>query len=322
MPDEPATTGQPQQPTQDPSPTLFDEEAAEKQIRKTWHEGRWFFSVIDVIGALTDSAAPRKYWTAMKARIQDEGFREVATNCRQLKMPSADGKQRLTDAADTETLLRIIQSVPSPKAEPLKQWLARVGTERLEEMQDPALEADRLRRQYAKLGYSDTWIRERLKNIVARNDVTGEWAERGAEEGREFALLTDVLSRGTFELTTAQHTIVKGLKARHNLRDNMTPLELALTSLAELTATELHQVRDAQGFVELQRDAHEAGGIAGDARRNIEAATGRPVVSPENYRTLRQGRQRELQPPLLDGDTDGDAGDAGEGDGNEGEGPP
>ncbi|HEX9413853.1 MAG TPA: hypothetical protein VF916_10160, partial [Ktedonobacterales bacterium] len=153
-----------------------------------------------------------------------------------------------------------------------------------------------------RLGYSSEWIKARLENIVARTEVTTEWAERGAEEGREFALLTDVLSRGTFELTTAQHKAVKGLKPRHNLRDNMTSVELVLTSLSEVTSTEIHQARDSQGFEALQRDAHAAGDIAGVARKSIEAETGRPVVSAENEKTLRQGRQRELQPPLLGAD--------------------
>ena len=278
---------------------LFDDEQAEQHIRRAWHEERWFFSVIDVIGFLTESDSPRRYWTDMKRRIQDEGFREVYAKCVQLKLTAPDGKQRLTDAADTETLLRIIQSVPSTKAEPFKQWLAGVGAERLKEMEDPALAADRMRKEYQRLGYNDAWINERLKNIVARNELTEEWRERGADEGREFALLTDTLSRGTFDLTTAEHRKVKTLPARQNLRDSMTPLELVLTSLAEVTATELHQERDSQGFPSLQRDAHQAGDIAGDARRNVEAALGRPVVSPTNYKQLRQERQRDLQPPLF-----------------------
>jgi DNA-damage-inducible protein D len=277
---------------------LFDDERADTQIRKVWHDGRWFFSVIDVIGALTGSERPRKYWNDLKTRLAQEGS-EVSAKIGQLKMPAPDGKQRLTDAADTETLLRLIQSIPSPRVEPLKQWLARVGTERIADLEDPALAADRLRREYQRLGYSSEWIKARLENIVARTELTTEWAERGAEEGREFALLTDVLSRGTFELTTAQHKTVKGLKARHNLRDSMTPLELALATLAEVTSTAIHQAHDSQGFVELQRDAHEAGEVGGAARRDIEARLQRPVVSPENYKTLRQGRQRELQPPLL-----------------------
>lgn len=287
-------------------PDLFDEAAADGAIRRVWHEGRWWFSVVDVIAVLTGSDAPRKYWTAMKARIQDEGFREVSTNCRQLKMEAPDGKQRLTDAGDTETILRIVQSVPSPKAEPFKQWLARVGTERLQEIENPALAADRMRRDYLAQGYSEEWVTARLQGIMVRDELTAEWRERGAEEGREFAILTDILHHGTFDVTTAAHKALKKLKARHQLRDSMTTLELALTILAEATSTELHQVHDSRGFAKLQRDAHTAGNVAGNARRDIEAQTGRPVVSPENYNTLQQGRQRELQPPLLDVPTDGD----------------
>lgn len=281
--------------------TLFDDEQAEERIRREWHEGRWFFSVVDVIGVLTDSASPGAYWRKLKQRLlEDEGARETVTNCHELKMRAADGKHRLTDAADTETLLRIAQSVPSPKAEPLKQWLARVGAERLNALDDPELTADQMRKDYRRLGYSDTWINERLKNVVARNELTDEWRERGAEEGREFALLTDTLSKGTFDITTGEHRKVKQISPRQNLRDSMTPLELALTSLAEVTATEMHQHRDSQGFGELQRDAHEAGEVGGAAREDIEARLGKPVVSPTNYKQLRQERQRELQPPLLD----------------------
>jgi hypothetical protein len=280
---------------------------AELPIRRVLHDGRWFFSVIDVVGALTDAPTPRMYWADMKRTIHAEGFVELLEKVQRLKMRAADGKQRVTDAADTETMLRIIQSVPSPKAEPVKRWLARVGTERLEELDDPALAADRLRRDYQRLGYSAEWIKARLENVVTRNELTSEWHERGAEEGREFAILTDVLSRGTFDVSTAEHKATKGLKRSHNLRDSMTTLELVLTALAEATSTAIHQVRDSQGFVALQGDAHEAGGIAGAARRDIEAATGQAVVSPENFKTLRQGRQQDLQPPLLDRD-EGDGG--------------
>ena len=284
---------------------IFDEEQAEQTIRRAWHDGRWFFSVIDIVGLLTDAPKPRQYWFNMKRYVRDEGFREVSQKIRQLKMEAPDGKQRLTDAADAETILRLVQSIPSPKAEPFKRWLARVGTERLREMEDPALAADRLRKEYERMGYSAEWIRARLKNVVVRDDLTIEWRERGAAEGREFALLTDTLSRGTFDLTTAEHKAVKGLKPRHNLRDSMTTLELVLTSLAEATATAIHQAHDSQGLGELRRDAHEAGNISGAARRDIEAATGEPVVSPTNYQQLRTERQHELQPPLFGAPADG-----------------
>lgn len=264
---------------------LLDEQA-EKQVRRVWHEGRWFFSVVDVVGLLTDSAQPRRYWTDMKRRIQDEGFSELYAICVQLKMKSADGKHYLTAAADTETMLRIIQSIPSPKAEPFKQWLARVGYERLEEVEQPERAADRMRQVYRAKGYSDEWINARLQSIMTRDELTAEWHERGAQEGREFALLTEVLHTGAFDVSTDEHKQVKELKKRENLRDNMTPLELALTILSEATATELHQTRDSQGMLELQHDADEAGEVGGAARRDIEARTGRPVVSSENAKSL------------------------------------
>lgn len=279
--------------------TIFGDQDFDPHIRKVWHDGRWYFSVVDVVGVLTGSKVPQQYWRDMKRRMTDEGWVETQAKCLPLKMLAADGKQRLTDAADTETLLRIIQSVPSPKAEPFKQWLAKVGTERLQELEGSALEADRLRREYRRLGYAEEWINARLENIVTRNELTTEWRERSAQEGREFAILTDVLNTGTFGLTTGEHKRVKGIGQRQNLPDNMTSLELVLTSLAAATSTAIHQANDSQGFMELQRDAKQAGGIAGTARREIEVATGQPVVSPENAKTLRQGRQRESQPPLL-----------------------
>lgn len=280
--------------------TIFDDEQAEERIRCVWHEERWFYSVIDVIGFLTDSPNPRNYWNMLKHRLADEGATETYTNCVQLKMLAADGKHRLTDAADEETILRLVQSIPSPKVEPLKRWLAHVGAQRLQALNDPTLTADQMRKDYQRLGYSDAWTTERLKKVVARNALTDEWRERGADERREFAILTDTLSTGTFDVTTGEHRKVKHISARQKLRDSMTPLELALTSLAEVTATEMHQDRDSQGFVELHRDAHEAGEVGGAARRDIEARLGRPVVSPTNYKQLRQERQRELQPPLLE----------------------
>jgi DNA-damage-inducible protein D len=224
----------------------------------------------------------------------------------QLKLRSTDGKMRETDCADTETMLRIVQSVPSPKAEPFKQWLARVGTERLAEMKDPARAIERMRKEYRRLGYSDAWIDERLKNSTFRTALTDEWRERGAEERPDFARLIDTLSRGTFDLTTGEHRQVKRLGTRANLRDSMTPMELVLTSLAEVTATELHQTRESQGYDDLHNDAQDAGKVAGNARREVEAITGKSVVSPLNYKALRHERQRELQPALLDSPPDED----------------
>ena len=273
---------------------------AKARIRYVIHEGEPWYSIVDVIGLLTDSVTPRRYWTDMKQRMaHDEGFVEVYAKCVQLKMLAPDGKQRLTDAASEETLLRIIQSIPSPKAEPFKQWLAQVGHERLEEIRNPALAADRMSREYAALGYTDEWIGWRLKGILIRDELTQEWRARGAHEGREFAVLTDTLHRGTFDLSTAEHRQVKGIGSRRDLRDSMNGVELALTGLTEATARMFHEAHDSQGFSELHDDTHEAGEVGGAARRDIEARAGRPVVSGENYKTLRQGRQRELQSPLF-----------------------
>ncbi len=276
----------------------FDEQAS-GAIRRVLHEGQWWYSVIDVVALLTGTGRPRKYWSDLKAKLASEGYVEVSEKIGQLKMEAPDGKQRLTDAADEETLLRIIQSIPSPKAEPFKQWLAKVGRERLQEMENPELAADRMRQQYRALGYSDEWINARLQGIMVRDELTQEWRERGAKEGKQFAALTDILHTGTFDLSTAEHKAIKHIGQRQNLRDSMTTLELALTILSEATATELHQAHDSHGMKALKRDADEAGDVGGAARRDIEARTGRPVVSSENYKTLRQGRQRELQDGLF-----------------------
>jgi DNA-damage-inducible protein D len=273
---------------------------AKERIRYVIHEGESWYSVVDVIALLTDSQIPRNYWSDLKRRLlQDEGFDELHAKIVQLKMLAPDGRQRLTDAANQETLLRIIQSIPSPRAEPFKQWLASVGHERLEEMRNPELAADRMRREYEALGYTDQWIEQRLQGIAIRDDLTQEWRERGAHEGREFAALTETIQRGTFDIPTAEHRQVKHISARANLRDSMTRMELLLTGLAEETAIGLHQAHDSLGFQELRSDAREAGEVAGATRQDIEARTGRPVVSAENYKTLRQARQRELQSPLF-----------------------
>lgn len=286
--------------------TAFEEQASQG-IRTAWHEGRWFFSVVDTIGLLTGSPNPRRYWSDMKRDVADEGFREVYALSVQLKMRSPDGKERLTDAADAETLLRLIQSIRSPRAEPLKRWLARVGAERLEEIERPELAADRMRRVYKRRGYSDEWIHTRLQCIVTRDELTGEWHERGAHEGREFAILTEILHSGTFDIATEEHKAVKALKRRDNLRDNMTGLELALTILSEATATELHRERDSQGMSELSDDARQAGEVGGAARRDVEARLGRPVVSSDNAKTLTARPER--QPALFGSEASADGAD-------------
>jgi hypothetical protein len=263
-------------------------------IRRVWHDDRWFYSVIDVVRLLTEADQPRSYWSQVKAKMNAQGANETLQNLQQLRMPAPDGKLRLTDAADEETLLRIIQSVPSPKAEPFKQWLARVGRERLEEMRDPSLAADRLQQMYRQQGYSEAWIEQRMRTILTRDELTDEWRTRGAAEGREFAVLTDTIHEGTFDLKTADHKTLKQVGSRHNLRDSMTELELALINLAEVTATTFHRERDSQGFGELRRDATDAGKAGGGARTAVEEQLGRPVVSRENFKTL-----TSRQPPLL-----------------------
>lgn len=294
MPDDPQQSDQ-------TGVTIFDDEGFDSSIRREMHDGRLFLSVVDVVGTLTDSANPRIYWAQMKRRLAgDEGFSELFTMCKQLKMRSADGKRYSTDAAEPETLLRIIQSIPSPKAEPIKQWLARVGAERLQEMEDPSRAVERARKDYERLGYASEWIDRRLQGQVIRDELTQEWSDRGGSGPRDFARLTDTIHRRTFDLSVNEHKQVKGLRPNHNLRDNETVLELLLTSISEETAKKLHQVHDSQGYPALQRDATEAGDVGGATRRDIETRLDHSVVSSENAKTLRQGRQRELQPSLLD----------------------
>ncbi|MBF6592013.1 MAG: Bro-N domain-containing protein, partial [Ktedonobacterales bacterium] len=274
----------------------------DKTIRRLWHEERWFFSVVDVVGLLSESAEPRRYWSDLKRRVRDEGYRELYAKCVQLKMPAPDGKPRATDAADAPTLLRIVQSIPSPAAEPVKQWLASVGTTRLEEMESPSRAVERARALYARQGYRADWIEKRLQGMAARQELTEEWRTRGAEAGGDFAQLTDLLAKGTFGVSEDEHKAHKGLERRHNLRDSMTTLELALTTLAEATTTAIHQAHDSQGLPALRQDVREAGNVAGAARRDIEARTGQQVVSAENYVTLTDQRvadQREQPPAAL-----------------------
>ncbi len=206
------------------------------RIRKVWNKGEWWFSVVDVVEVLTDSPKPRQYWSNLKRRMHDEGFTQLSSEWLQLRMPSSDGKHYKTDAANTETLLRIIQSIPSPKAEPFKRWLARVGTERIQEEAELTPAEKRLRARYRQLGYTDAWINRRLETIRTRDTITDEWHDRGAKPGRQYAVLTDTLSNGAFDITTAEHRQIKGLTRRDNLQDSQTILELAITGLAEATA--------------------------------------------------------------------------------------
>jgi len=261
----------------------------EKQVRRHWDEDRelWYFSVIDVVEILTDSPRPRKYWNALKANLKEEGS-EVSQKLGQLKMKAQDGKMRITDVVDTETLLRLIQSIPSPKAEPFKLWLAEVGNDRINESQDPELAIDRAMIYYRNLGYSEDWINARLQSIQFRKELTDEWKRTGVKEGIEFAILTNIMTEEWAGKTIKEYKRVKGLK-KENLRDNMTSLELALNILAETSTTELSKTINPKNIEKNKDIAQRGGKIAGDARKNIEAQTKRAVISPKNAKSLRLG---------------------------------
>ena len=254
----------------------------EQPIRTAWNETEeeWYFSVVDTIRVLTDSKDPLAYWRKLKQRLISEG-NETVTNCHGLKMTAADGKKRLTDVATTEQLLRIIQSIPSKKAEPFKMWLAQVGRERIEETIDPELTIERALETYLKKGYSREWINQRLQAIQVRKELTNEWQNRGVKEGVEYAILTDEITKAWSGMSTRQYKNLKGLK-KENLRDNMSTLELVLNMLAEATTTELSKTHEPQGLAESQSIARQGGQIAGNARKEIEENTGRPVITSKN----------------------------------------
>lgn len=253
-----------------------------KKIRSVWveEEEQWYFSIVDVVGALTDSANPRKYWSVLKGRLKAEGS-ELTTKCSQLKMQAADGKFYKTDAASTEQLLRLIQSIPSPKAEPFKLWLAKVGAERIDETIDPELAIDRAFQTYLKKGYTKEWIHQRLLSIRIRNDLTAEWDARGVKKGVEYAILTDEITKAWTGMTTRQYKNYKGLK-KENLRDNMSDLELVLNMLAEATTTEVSKKVQPSTFEENRAVAKTGGEAARDARKAVEARTGSPVITKQN----------------------------------------
>lgn len=263
----------------------------DQPIRTVWDEEaeEWYFSVVDVVSVLTDQATARNastYWAVLKKRLREEGADQLLTNCKQLKLKShKDGKRYLTDVATTEQLLRIIQSIPSPKAEPFKLWLAQVGTERIEETIDPEQAIDRALETYLKKGYSPDWVHQRLLSIRVRKELTDEWQTHGVEQGREYAILTDEITRAWAGMNTRQYKRLKGLK-KENLRDNMSTLELTLNMLAEATTTELAKTRNPQGLAENQDVAKRGGRVAGDARKTIEKESGRPVITAENAAQL------------------------------------
>lgn len=264
------------------------------KIRAVWddEQDKWYFSVVDVVAVLTESKdfqTARKYWNKLKQRLREEGF-EPVTNCHQLKMPAADGKMRLTDVADTEQLLRIIQSVPSPKAEPFKMWLAKVGTARLDQMQDPELSIQQAMIDYKRLGYSDNWINQRLKSIEIRKDLTDQWKLHNVEEGVQYATLTDIIYQSWAGRTSKEYKQLKGLK-KENLRDNMTNEELVLNMLAELSATSITKAKNPQTLDENKTCAKEGGDVARVAREQLESKTGRSVVSPLSAKRFFEAQQ-------------------------------
>ena len=252
-----------------------------KKVRSIWDDvqEKWYFAIVDVIDVLTDSANPQTYWRVLKNRLKKEG-NETVTNCNALKMPAADGKMRLTDVADTQQLFRLIQSIPSPKAEPFKQWMAGVASQRVDQMQDPELNFDQAYEDYRRLGYSDKWITQRLKSIEVRKELTDEWNRAGVTDSLQYASLTDIITRGWSGKTTKQYKHYKGLK-KENLRDNMTNIELALNILAEASTTEISKAQNPRGYYQSAEVARKGGAIAGDARAKLEAQVGHSVITKE-----------------------------------------
>lgn len=262
-----------------------------KQVRKTLHNGEWWFSVVDIVEALTDSAKPRDYWYAMKMRVQNEDGIQLSTICRQLKLSSSDGKKYETDCVNTEDAFRIVQSIPSPKAEPFKRWLAKVGYERVQEIENPELATKRTRMLYKLKGYSEDWIEKRMRGIAIREELTDEWQKRGAREERDYEILTAEISKATFGVTPSQYKKLKGLK-RENLRDHMDDFELIFNMLGERATTEIHRTENSKGVVKLKSDAKAGGAIAGGARKKLEKRLGRSVVTKQNFLKTREGKKK------------------------------
>jgi len=269
----------------------------DKQVRTVWdaEQEKWYISIIDVIEVLTGSPRPRKYWNALKTKLKSEGS-ELSHKLGQLKLQSADGKFYLTDVADTEQLFRLIQSIPSPKAEPFKLWLAQVAAERLDEMQDPELSIDRALEQYLKLGYSENWINQRLKSIEIRKELTDEWKKRGLKEGVQFATLTDIITKAWSDKTTKEYKVLKGLK-KENLRDNMTNTELILNMLAEASTKDISAATNPKDFDESKKVAKQGGNVAKVARLELEAKTGKKVVTSLNAKDALSGAETPKKLP-------------------------
>lgn len=267
----------------------------EKEIRRNYQEGKWYFSVVDVVFALTGSKNPRRYWSDLKIKLSDEGYDiQLYDFIVQLKLESTDGKKYKTDCADTEGILRIIQSIPSPKAEPFKRWLAKVGSERIEEIQNPELAMDRMKELYEKKGYSKSWINMRERGIATRHNLTDEWKERGISKGIEYAILTNEIYKSGFGVTAKEYKDIKGLHDSQNLRDSMTNIELALTNLGEATAVEFHMKNDSKGLKELKNDMSESGTVINSAKKEIERKLERPIVTSDNYIELTEDNNLKL----------------------------
>jgi len=256
-----------------------------KKIRRIWHQEEWFYSVVDIIEVLTDSKNPRDYWYRVKKRLNDEDKAELSTICRQLKMQASDGKMRITDSANSEGVFRIIQSIPSPKAEPFKRWLAKVGKERIDEIENPELAQERMKEIYEQKGYPKDWIDKRLRGIAIRQNLTDEWKERGIKEHRDYAILTAEISKATFGMTPSEYAAFKNLpaKSKINLRDNMDDLELIFTMLGERVTTEISKKEEPDTFDKNKNVAKRGGRVAGNARKETEKELGRSVVSKKNF---------------------------------------
>lgn len=261
------------------------------KIRRKLHENEWWFSVVDVIRALTDTPNPRVYWGVMKNRLENEEKIQLFTICKQLKLESSDGKKYETDCASTENLFRIIQSIPSPKAEPFKRWLAKVGYERIQEIENPELATKRTRMLYKLKGYSDDWIEKRIRGIVIREELTDEWKNRGAQEKRDYEILTSEISKATFGVTPAEYKQLKGLE-KENLRDHMDDFELIFTMLGERSTTEIHRTENSKGVSKLKEDAKAGGEIAGGARKQLEKKLKKSIVTSKNFKELDEKQKR------------------------------
>lgn len=264
-----------------------------KKIRRIWHSDEWHFSVIDIVSALTDSVDAKDYWYRLKQREKESSGVELSTFCRQLKLASSDGKYYETDCANTESIFRIIQSIPSKKAEPFKRWLAKVGYERVQEIENPELAQKRMREFYKAKGYSDDWIEKRVRGIAIRDELTDEWKKRGVKTDMEYSILTSEISKATFGLTPSEYQKLKGLK-KENLRDHMNDLELIFTMLGEASTTRIARNKDAEGFGQNKAAAKEGGEVAGIARKELEKRSGQKVISSENYLTEAENKKKRI----------------------------